>query len=163
MLDTGSMRSFISPKLAYKYFSQVIFNEPFQVVSTHASSNHDEVMVIDLPPTFQNPEAHKFYVFNVDSRYDGLIGNDLLTQLGAVIDYKHQVLSTNNVDIPIVINSGDYKVTVPARSEIRVKVPTDLHTGEGILNYTNFGFGVRMPAALVTCVNGYATTVLQST
>lgn len=163
MVDTGSMRSFIRPEKAREYFPSQIVYEPFEVVSTHATSKHSEVIQIPLPPTFGSPQMHKFYLFNVDSRYDGLIGIDLLTQINAVVDLKHRVLKTDNVTIPIIQNFENYSIDIPARSEIRVKIPTDLHTGEGILNYTELGNGVRMPSALVSCVNGYATTIIQNT
>lgn len=48
IIDTGSTRSFMSPRIAYKYSSEYIRHEPFQVVSTHASSRHDETIVIPL-------------------------------------------------------------------------------------------------------------------
>ncbi|CAH0717714.1 unnamed protein product, partial [Brenthis ino] len=85
MIDTGSMRSFLSPRKAYEYFSDSIRKEQFQVNSTHASSRHDEVIEIPLLPSFRNENWHKFYLYDVDDRYDGLIGNDLLQQLGAEI------------------------------------------------------------------------------
>lgn len=161
MIDTGSTRSFISPRIAYHYFSEFVRCEPFQVVSTHASSRHDEVVDIPLPPTFNSDEVHKFYLYDVDERYEGLIGNDLLKQLDAIIDLKHLVLSTKTTSIPIV-NNLSYVIQLPPRCEQRVNVPTDIHSGEAVLEYKEFTSGVRMPSAIVNCVNGYALTVIQN-
>lgn len=164
MLDTGSTRSFISPRKAMQYFAPYIYHEPFQVISTHASSNHSQVIQIPLFPIFQSSLCHKFYVYNVDDKYDGLIGSDLLKQLGANIDMENQLLITKTTTIPIIYqNSSKYDLRIPSRSEIKVKLPTTLYDGTGILDYKEFYPGVRMPSALVHCVNGFATTIIQNT
>lgn len=56
MIDTGSQRSFLNPKLANQYFCDFKHNENFEVVSTHASSKHNEVVYIPLPRTFRSYE-----------------------------------------------------------------------------------------------------------
>lgn len=161
MIDTGSTRSFISPRMAYHYFPECIQHEPFQVVSTHASSRHNEVIDIPLLPTFKSNDHHKFYLYDVDQRYEGLIGNDLLKQLDAIIDLKHLTLKTKTTCIPI-INNLNYVIELPPRCEQRVKVPIDQHAGDAILEFREFASGVRMPSALVNCINGYAMTVIQN-
>ncbi|CAH2106577.1 unnamed protein product [Euphydryas editha] len=162
MIDTGSTRSFMSPRIAYKYFSEYIRHEPFQVISTHASSRHDETIVIPLLPTFNTTDYHKFHLYDVDERYEGLIGNDLLKQLDAIIDLKHLMLRTKTTCIPI-INNLNYVIKLQPRTEQRVKIPTDIYSGEAIVNFVEFTPGLRMPSALVNCVNGYALTVIQNT
>lgn len=163
MIDTGSTRSFLSPQKAYQIFKENIQQEPFEVVSTHASSRHNEVIVIPLLPTFKSSEYHKFYLYDVDSRYDGLIGNDLLQQLDAIIDLKNLVLKTKTTCIPIVNNNLDYVIELNPRCEQRVKLPTDQYSGEAIIDFIEFGPGIRTPSALVNCINGYASTVIQNT
>lgn len=163
MIDTGSMRSFISPKKAYEYFPSYIQKEPFKVVSTHASSNHDEVVEIPLLPSFVSNDWHKFYLYDVDARYDGLIGNDLLQQLGAMIDLKDNLLKTNTACIPIINYNLNYTVEVPPRSEKRVKIPINQCSGEAVVEFYEYTEGVRMPSAIVNCLNGYATTIIQNT
>ncbi|CAH2087564.1 unnamed protein product [Euphydryas editha] len=162
MIDTGSTRSFMSPRIAYKYFSEYIRHEPFQVISTHASSRHDETIVIPLLPTFNTTDYHKFHLYDVDERYEGLIGNNLLKQLDAIIDLKHLMLRTKTTCIPI-INNLNYVIKLQPRTEQRVKIPTDIYSGEAIVNFVEFTPGLRMPSALVNCVNGYALTVIQNT
>lgn len=162
MIDTGSTRSFISPEIANKYFSEYKYQEPFEIISTHARSAHNEVIHIPLLKTFRSTDSHKFYVYNVDSSYGGLIGSDLLKQLDATIDMKNQILKTRDTEIPIIY-SPPFTVHIEPRSETRTKIPVDLFNGEAIVDYLNFGEGVRMPAALVTCINGYATTIIQNT
>lgn len=161
MIDTGSMRSFVSPVLVQKYFTNYLCYEPFEVVSTHARSHHDQVIVIPMLETFNCDGHHKFYVYDVDRRYDGLIGSDLLKQLKANIDMDQQILSTPYVNIPIMYNAP-HELTLEPRTETRVTVPTNLHHGEAIVDYTDFGPGVRMPSAIVSCVDSYAQTVIQN-
>lgn len=163
MIDTGSMRSFISPQKAYEFFSEYIKKEHFQVVSTHASSRHDEVMEIPPLPTFATNIWHKFYLYDVDARYDGLIGNDLLLQLDAVIDLKNQVLTTSTTSIPIINNNLNYIIDIPPRTEQRVKLPVNQYSGDVILDFQVFENGLRMPSAIINCVKGYAYTVIQNT
>lgn len=163
MIDTGSMRSFFSPRIAHQYFEQFIEKEPFQVVSTHATSTHDETITIPLLPTFNSHNCHKFYIYDVDARYEGLIGNDLLQQMGAVIDLKNQILQTSTTCIPIINNNLNYVLDIAPRTEQRVKLPVNQHSGEAILDFKEFTSGVRMPTALINCFNGYASTVIQNT
>lgn len=163
MIDTGSTRSFISPKLADVFFSNFKQYEAFEVISTHAASKHGEVVYIQLPSTFNSQMKHKFYVYSVDERYDGLIGSDLLKLLDAAIDMKSLTLFTRHTKIPIIYSPPMRETYVlPPRSELRVKLPVNLLTGEAIMNFREFSEGIRMPDALVKCENGFATTVIQN-
>lgn len=162
LIDTGSTRSFISPTRVNEYFIHYKYNEPFEVISTHGRSRHGEVICIPSLKTFKSNENHKFYIYEVDKRYDGLIGADLLKLLGANVDMSKQVLSTHNAEIPIVY-SPPYELKLEPRTERRVKVPTDLPDGEAILNFIDFGQGVRMPSAIIKCTDSFAYTVIQNT
>lgn len=164
MIDTGSTRSFISPRIGNEYYASSKQIEPFEVISTHATSKHNEVAYITLPKIFNTNQKHKFYIYSVDERYDGLLGSDLLKQLNAKIDMKSQTLFTDFTKIPIIYTPPTREMyNLPPRSEMRVKLPVNLLHGEGILKFTQFSNGVRMPAAIVKCTNGYATTVIQNT
>lgn len=162
MIDTGSTRSFISPAKTNQFFLKFKYKEPFEVISTHARSRHGEVINIPLLKTFKTTDYHKFYVYDVDQRYDGLIGSDLLKQLDATIDMKNQILHTRDTKIPILY-SPPWELNLEPRTETRVKIPTDLNCGTAIVDFLDFGNGVRMPTALVTCENYFATTVIQNT
>jgi hypothetical protein len=100
-----------------------------------------------LFPTFNTSETHKFYVYDVDGRYDGLIGSDLLKQLGARVDMYRQILYTHTASIPIIYNPNNVIKLTP-RSEQRVRLPTSMANGEAILSYSLFCKGVRMPSAV---------------
>lgn len=164
MIDTGSTRSFISPEIADRYFENFKRRERFEVISTHAASRHSEVVDITLPTIFKTHDKHKFYVYSVDNRYDGLIGSDLLQQLQANIDMKTQTLFTKDTQIPIIYTPPVRETYIlPPRCELRVRIPVNLLNGEAILDYKQFADGIRMPCALVSCVNGFAYTIIQNT
>lgn len=105
MLDTGSTCSFICNKLANQCLRRYKYNEPFELISTHGVSRHNEAISM---PTFEifkqsSDSQSKFYVYDIDDFYDGLIGINLLKQLNASIDFENNVLSTSDVTIPIYI------------------------------------------------------------
>lgn len=161
LIDTGSSRSFISPAKADEFFGEYKYYEPFTVVSTHAQSMHNEVIYIPLLKTFKSTLPHKFYVYDVDGRYDGLIGSDLLKKLEANIDMRNQILQTHNAAIPIIYNPP-YEVIIPPRSETRVQIPINLQHGDAIVDFLQFKTGLRMPTALIRCDNFFAETVIQN-
>lgn len=161
MLDSGSTRSFLSPLKANEHFAMMKSNEPFMVTSTHASSVHHEVVNIPLFSIFKEDGQHKFYVYDVDRRYDGVIGCDLMSRLKANINMKDRILETQYSKVPIVYND-EYEINLQPRSEHRLKLPVDLENGDGILNFKQFYDGVRMPSAIVKCENYMATTVIQN-
>lgn len=161
MIDSGSMRSFIGTAKAEKYYKHNMTYEPFIVTSTHASTVHNQVAEIPLFSVFKVNGNHKFYVYDVDPRYDGVIGCDLLARLQANVCYKNKILKVNNSKIPIIYNE-EYKINIPPRSEFRVKIPVNQQSGEAILEYRQFCEGVRMPSAIVKCNNFHATTVIQN-
>lgn len=134
ILDTGSARSFISPELVQKYYADCVRHELFEVVSTHAVSRHDTVAIINLPSVFKSNERHKFHVYNVDDRYGGLLGSDLLRKLDAVIDMKHQQLNTQSTSMPIIYEAPkQFFYKKPLRCDVRVGLPVNVLNSE-----TNF-------------------------
>lgn len=143
MIDTGSTRSFISPTMADIYFSDYKYHKPFEVVSTHARSQHTEAIYIPLLKIFKTTLKHKFYVYDVDKQYVGVIGSDLPKELDASIDMKNQVLRMRDTVIPIIYNPPRQIILEP-RSETRVNLPSDLQNGDAILEFRDFGQGVRM-------------------
>lgn len=161
MLDSGSTRSFVSTSKANEYFNNYRCYEPFMVTSTHASSVHNDVVNIPLFSIFKEPFTHKFYIYDVDKRYDGVIGCDLLSRLKANISYNHMILQTDKTTIPIVYKS-DYKIILEPRSEQRIKLPVNQENGDAIIEFKEFCQDVRMPTALVSCKNYFAETIIQN-
>ncbi|KAL0882139.1 hypothetical protein ABMA27_000699 [Loxostege sticticalis] len=107
LIDTGASRSLISPESIGNFeFGQQITNEPYSISTAHGTSHHNQVAHIPLPPLFgTEPIVHKFLVFDFDSNYKGLIGNDLLRVLGARIDYNKKKLFTRTTAIPLLFDN----------------------------------------------------------
>lgn len=166
MVDTGSTCSFISNKVADAFFAPFKFYEPFELISTHGVSEHTEAIITPIFKLFKENQNSKFYVYDIDKFYDGLIGINLLRQLNAVIDLEKQLLITSKTEIPILFrDKSKFQsiIDLSPRTEQRVSIPTNLENGEGIVEYTEFSQNVRMPAAIVKCENGYASTMIQNT
>ncbi|KAL0820816.1 hypothetical protein ABMA28_005494 [Loxostege sticticalis] len=107
LIDTGASRSLISPESIGNFeFGQQITNEPYSISTAHGTSHHNQVAHIPLPPLFgTEPIVHKFLVFDFDSNYKGLIGNDLLRVLGARIDYNKKKLFTRTTAISLLFDN----------------------------------------------------------
>ncbi|VVC98407.1 unnamed protein product [Leptidea sinapis] len=76
---------------------------------------------------------------------------------------KSQTLFTNYASIPIIYSHpAREKFILPPRCELRVKLPVNLLEGDAVLEFKEFTEGVRMPTALVSCSNGFASTVIQN-
>lgn len=163
MIDTGSTKSFINPGKAYYYFNEYIYHDPFEVRSTHGTSQHELVLSIPAFPIFNTIQNHKFHIYEVDPSFDGLLGNDILHSLEAVIDLKNEVLRTKTTTLPIMRDKNKHILELTPRSEQRVKIPANYHSGNALVDFREFTEGVRMPSALVKCKDGYFTTIIQNT
>lgn len=159
----------ISENIANSFYRNNIFQEDFQIQTAHTVSYHNKVAFIPIFNIFNVNLKYKFYVFNFSTKYDGLIGIDLLQELNAVVDIKNKILRTPHANIPIlyesetnksnsVKNTMNYNITIPPRTKQFVKLPVKLKEGTGILNYTKFTDLVEMPQAIVNVNNNFAIT-----
>jgi len=173
LIDTGSSRSLMNPSLAHKFFPNYIQSETFNIQTAHATSYHNEVAFVPYFNIFNTKGNHKFYLFQFSSKYDGLIGIDLLQKLKANINVDLMKLITPNAEIPIICETPDFgynenkfssfTITIPQRTQQVVKLPVNMKSGVGILNYTYFGNNTEMPSALVNVENYFAyTTILNN-
>lgn len=170
LLDTGSTRSIINPNLAYNYYYNFIHREKFNIQASHDISFHDEVAVIPIFDSFRVDGQHKFYLFDFNKKYDGLIGMDLLEQLQAVVDIGKKLLITPFKIIPIILAENKnlpkklrnccHTIIIPPRTEQVVKLPVCYEKGLGLLDYINFGNKLESPRAVVNIQNYFATTTV---
>jgi len=169
IIDTASTKTLISSRKAEQYYKNYISNERFHIQSAHQISSHDHVATIPLPRIFNDEMWHKFYIFDFNPKYDGLIGIDLLLQLDAQIDLKNRILKTRTKQIPIRFTGNPNKkmsathltqISVEPRTQKVVKLPVDKDVEQGIINYTKIAEGVEIAASLVSVQNKVATTVI---
>lgn len=170
MIDTGSSKTFISPRLVNKQFLEYLEEDPFSVSTAHKTTNHKYSITVPLPKCFNINDKQKFYVFEFNPKYDGLIGLDLLKKLNASVNVGKQVLETKNAAIPLHIPETNenktklFHVTLEPRTEVKVKIPIDKNINEGYIPQTVFANKLITPAALVRAENGKAcTTILNMT
>lgn len=92
-------------------FSEQIRREPFEITSAHGSSSHNHVARLKLPREFEVDKEHTFLIFDFDSKYKGLIGNDILESLGCRIDYQSKVLVTGTTVLNLQFDNISIKRT----------------------------------------------------
>lgn len=78
----------------------------------------------------------KFLLFKFHGYFDGLLGLDILTSLGAQIDLANQVLVTKNSRIQLQFkpNFMSNKYSIPSNSKLIVKLPVDIQEGDILIN-----------------------------
>lgn len=83
------------------------------------------------PATF----TYKFHAIdeNVNLKYDGILGNDLLKELDADIQYSQNCLIIQGHSLPFYFNQPAY--VIPPRSEVVIECPLSNHPSE-LLNIT---------------------------
>lgn len=171
MIDTGSMKSLINDDVVDKYYKDYLGVEPFKIQSAHSTTFHDKIATIPLPKTFKaGPLLHKFYVFNVNPQYQGLIGLDLLQPLEASIDFKNNVLKTKHTQIPLHMpgecnknptdNFQTHELLIEPRCEQVVKIPVNVNSEYGIIAASKLSKSVKTPGAVVKIDNGFALTTV---
>lgn len=165
MIDTGSHKSFINPKLAYQYFPEKIKFDPFQVKSVHQISSHEHTATIPAPTLFNAPSKVqiKFHLFNFHEKFDGLLGLELIKQLNAQLDFKNSKLITPSAQIPIHYENTQsgtlYSIEVEARVQKVVKIPVSKDNGPIIIPYQKIN-NVEIPQSTSIARNNFALTTM---
>lgn len=171
MIDTGSTKTLITEKLAEKYFKDKIKEDPFQITTPHSTSIHNYSAEIPISKIFNRPQlVHKHYIFNFSHAFDGLIGLDLLKEIGATLDFKKGYLITDDAKIPLLIEGKrivepenqelSYMYKIPPKTEIIAKIPTTHMSGEALLNSIIFENEIEIPAGLIKIENQEANVLL---
>lgn len=172
LIDTGSTRSFISPKLACKYFPHNIKVEHFSVTTSHGTTCHKNVVVVPRLQVFPQEKNFKFHIYDFSPKYDGLIGFDILDNVDAQINCRQRILNLPTSKIPLMIESDvkpssnssgnifPYKIKIQPRTEQVIKIPVKCSTENGILPYTKIGDTMELPQSLVKIDNNLAITTI---
>ncbi|KRT79042.1 hypothetical protein AMK59_7247, partial [Oryctes borbonicus] len=106
-----------------EYFYDYVLHEPFTIQTAHATTEHDYVINIPCLKTFKAPnEILKFHVFDFSENYDGLIGVNLMKQLGAVIDVPNGIMRTKFGEIKIHWENSKIKIGPRERKIVRIPV-----------------------------------------
>lgn len=81
---------------------------------------------------FQEDGILEFFVFKFHDYFDGLIGLNILTKLGAKIDLERKRLITKNSCIPLSFkpNITSSKILIAPETKAIIKIPVDLKNGD---------------------------------
>lgn len=87
---------------------------------------------------FNQPGECSFLIFKFHKYFDGLLGFDILSKLGAKVDLENKTLITKNATIPLLYkpNFTSAKYTVPRNLKTLAKLPVDIRSGEVYLPKT---------------------------
>lgn len=174
MIDTGSTRTLITEKIAETFFIDQIKEDPFQIKTPHSISLHKYSAEIPVSKIFKKPGMlHTHYIFNFSQAYDGLIGLDLLQEIGATLDFKNGYLSTDKAKIPLFLEGkrlvststtnekeSKYEYNISPKTEVVAKIPTSQSNGEALINSIIFENQIEISAGLINVKDNEATVLL---
>lgn len=142
-------------------FEQYVEYEPFLVRTAHAITKHEYVAYLPLPPQFNTDKFHKFLVFDVDPKFVGIIGIDLLKDLDCSIDLKNKVLTSPTCKIPICIDHPVKRLKIEPKCEQIITVKTNYVDGQYVCDRYCWAKDLQSPAAVITVKNGtFKTSVI---
>lgn len=111
LIDSGASKSFLDPKMAFKYFSKFIKEDPFIVSTIFQQSAHRYSANIPTSEIFNLSKEHKmkFHLFKFHDSFDGLLGMDNLKFLQAILDYEQGYLHTPYTSIKLNFTNPNLK------------------------------------------------------
>lgn len=155
LIDTGSTRSFITEKIAFKYFKDKIHKETFTVKTSHGSSQGNYYVEFQDEKYFcDHPISLKLYVYDFHEKFQMLLGLDSLKTLGAKLNFLENTIITSSKTIPLQylpINTKTIQIHPRCRQVIKVDI-ANLENGEGIIPYCKIG-PIEIPQSLVSVKN----------
>ena len=160
LIDTGSTKSYVNSPVAERHFADKIKPYPFTVRTAHGRTEGRFTTLIPLGPLFDRKHLnHPFRVFDFHSKFDCLIGLDILKKLSCSLDFVNHVLATPHGTIKLNYlgsESADFHL-IDARSVQKIKIRVNIEKGEGIIPYTKIG-KMEIPESLVN-IDNFETTV----
>lgn len=106
IVDTGAEFSIINPNLCNPKWKTITPPEELKTLKHTVSSNIK--CKFPLFPIFKEDNLYvEFLELDFHNKFDGLIGNNILVQLNATIDYKNRVIETRNSVIPFFLNKEE--------------------------------------------------------
>ena len=102
LLDTGASASIIHAKFAQNCAVMLTNATVWNTAAGEMSTNQKVKGLLHLPEFYDNKVIeHTFHVTNLQSRYDMLIGRDLLSQLALKIDFAKNVVQWEDREVPL--------------------------------------------------------------
>lgn len=159
LLDTGATKSLLDPNIAEKYFANKIYNEKFTISTAFKEHHLNSCADIPFFAEFNENSDIKFYLFKFHEYFDGLIGFDIIANLGMQVDFKNSIIFTANAEIPIKYRETpklqDYCYNLKANSITQIKIPVKISNGEILIQSQEF-YGCNVPEIITLAENNFA-------
>lgn len=156
MIDTGSNCSFINPN-SLKYLKPIKI-QPIEIKTLFTTQTIDQKTILRGLPELQSKQDLPFLIFRFHNYFDGLIGTDIIKQLGIVIDIKNSKLKCDNFYIPIHFkpNLMSRFYEVPSLSKQICYLPVDVENGSIHIKPTCLTSDLFVPEGLYYAQNWYS-------
>lgn len=114
---------------------------------------------------FNQPGTTRFLVFRFHGYFDGLLGLDSLTALGAKVDLANKLLITKNSKLPLLLkpNFMSQKYILSANSKTIVNLPVDVEEGDILINTTYIKPHLYIPEGVYKAVKWYSNLIVINT
>lgn len=166
LIDTGSMKSILNPKIAEKYYPQTIYHDPFSIKTCNGETMCRFKADIPLFTEFQTNKCTTFYLFEFHDYFDGIIGFNDIKRLGFYLDFTNNQMYNDHTTILIKyrqkVTQKPFQITIHAKEILKVEIPVDVHSGDVIILENNNFQNCRIPETLTTSKSGYAFTEIQN-
>lgn len=157
LIDTGASSSFIDPKFINPLDIEKC--TPITISTILNKYNIERKVTLPIFKEIQRSGTFTFLVFKFHGYFDGLLGLDSLTKIGAKIDLENKILSTKSVTIPLEMkpkfSSGKYIIT--ENSKQLVKLPVDVEEGDIIVNTITLDNGLLISPGIYNAKNWFST------
>lgn len=130
LIDTGANKSFIDP--AYLNPKRIQKIQPITVRTLFQNHEITEKIIIKGLQEFGTEEPLEFFSFKFHEYFDGLIGLEIIQQLGIRLDFQKSLLETDKVKIPLLFkpNCASQFYNIPSRAKQIIQIPVDTEEGE---------------------------------
>lgn len=107
IIDTGAENSIINPLICNPKWKIETTNQPIRVLNRNININTS--YSFPLFKEFNESENYyvKFIEYNFHNKFSGIIGNNILVDLDAIINYKERLIRTRNANIQFYLNEEE--------------------------------------------------------
>lgn len=129
-MDTGACSSFINPELFPSHKIETI--NPIKIKTVLNEHTLNKQITLPIFKEFKQNGEFSFLLFKFHNYFDGLLGLDALTKLGARVDLQNNILITKNSKLTLHMkpNYTSNTYNIPANTKLIVKLPVDIENDD---------------------------------
>ena len=134
LIDTGATDSLVNPNVFNKS-KEYDLKEPTQLSALNKLHIVTKKVIVKSFYEFNLPNVNfEFYIYKFNNNYEGLLGNDILRQHGAVINYQNNTLTINNEVLQLFFESKRKTIIKISPGEHTYSIPTHLSNGNILIH-----------------------------